>query len=135
MFQEGVCLANLLAIGEPRGAGAGEGAASLVGVFSLEGTCLAICEDRWPRPLLGGRRPRSDFDSQLTIVDGRGNLEVAKRKGELWAKCAVSTVRGLQTGKCGWDSPMAAIVREVFQNERVRKTRCDVDRRGSNMAW
>ena len=35
MFQGGACLANLLAIGEPRGAGAGEGAASLVGVFFL----------------------------------------------------------------------------------------------------
>ncbi len=29
------CLANFLAIGEPRGAWAGAGAASLVGVFSL----------------------------------------------------------------------------------------------------
>ena len=132
MFQEGACLTNLLAIGEPPGAGAGEGAASLVGVFSLEGACSAVCEDRWPRPLLGGRRPRSDFDSQLTIVDGRGNPEAAKRKGEPWAvaECSVSAVSGLQTGRCGWDSPMVAVAREVFQNERVRKTRCDVDRRG-----
>ncbi len=91
IFKEGACLANLLAIGEPRGAGAGEGAASLAGVFSLEGAGLAICEDRWPRPLLGGRRPRFDLDSQLTIVDGQGNREVAKRKGKLWAttECAV----------------------------------------------
>jgi hypothetical protein len=132
MFLEGACLANLLAIGEPRGARAGEGAVSLVGVFSLEGAGLAVCKDRWPRPLLGGRRPRSDFDSHLTIVDGRGNWEAAKRKGELWAaaRCAVLAVSGLQTGRRGWDNPMAAIVREVFQNERVRKTRSDVDRRG-----
>jgi len=34
------CLAKFLAIGEPRGAGAGAGPASLVGYFSLEGTCL-----------------------------------------------------------------------------------------------
>ena len=34
------CLANFMAIGEPRGAGAGAGPASLVGVFSLEGACL-----------------------------------------------------------------------------------------------
>ncbi len=57
------CLASLLAIGEPRGAGAGAGAASLVGVFSLEGACLVDCADFWPRPLLGGRRPLSAFDS------------------------------------------------------------------------
>jgi len=67
MFQEGACWANRLAIGEPRGARAGEGVVSLVGVFSLEGACLAV----------GGRRPRSDFDSQLPIVDGRGNWEAA----------------------------------------------------------
>jgi hypothetical protein len=34
------CLASFLAIGEPRGAGAGAGPASLVGFFSLEGACL-----------------------------------------------------------------------------------------------
>ena len=116
-------MANLLAIGELRGAGAGEGAASLVGVFSLEGASLAVCEDRWPRPLLGGRRPRSDFDSQLTIIAREGNRAAAKRKGKLWAdaECAVSAVSGLQTSRCGWDGPLAVVVREGFQNERVRK--------------
>ncbi len=34
------CLASFLAIGEPRGAGAGAGPASLVGFFSLEGVGL-----------------------------------------------------------------------------------------------
>jgi hypothetical protein len=63
VFQGSACLVSFLAIGEPRGAGAGEGAASLVGVFSLGGVGLALCEDRWPRPLLGGRRPRSNFYS------------------------------------------------------------------------
>ncbi len=65
------CLASLLAIGDPRGAGACAGAASLVGFFPLEGAGLAVCADLCPRPLVGGRRPRSAFDSQLTIV-GRG---------------------------------------------------------------
>ena len=69
------CLASFLAIGGPRGAGAGAGAASLIGVFSLKGAGLADCADLWPRPLLGGRRPRSAFDSQLTIV---GRDEIAK---------------------------------------------------------
>jgi hypothetical protein len=73
MFQEGACLADFLAIGEPREAGAGEGTASLVGVFSIEGAGLVECKDRWPRPLLGGRRPRSDFDSKLTIAAESGN--------------------------------------------------------------
>jgi hypothetical protein len=73
-------LANFLAIGEPRGAGAEEGAASLVGVFSLEEAGLAVCEARWPRPLLEGRRPRSDFDSQLTIVEESGSEKVAQKK-------------------------------------------------------
>ena len=35
------CLASFLAIGEPRGAGARAGNASLVGVFSLKGAGLA----------------------------------------------------------------------------------------------
>ena len=82
MSHEGACLANFLAIGEPRGAGAGEWAAFLVGVFSLEGRGLAVCEDRWPRPLLGGRRPRSDFDSQLTIVWKVGTGCCAGKKDE-----------------------------------------------------
>ncbi len=53
------CLANCLAIGEPRGAGAGAGAASLLGVFSLGGVGLVVvyCADLWPRPLVRGRRP------------------------------------------------------------------------------
>ena len=34
------CLTIFLAIGDPRGAGAGAGLASLVGVFSLEGAGL-----------------------------------------------------------------------------------------------
>ncbi len=62
------CLAIFLAIGEPRGAGAEAGVASLEGVFSLEGACLEGFADLWPRPLVGGRRPRSEFDSELTIV-------------------------------------------------------------------
>ena len=82
MFHEGVCLANFLAIGEPRGAGAGEGAVSLVGVFSMEGTGLAFCEDRWPLPLLVGRRPRSDIDSQLTIVEEGGNEKTAQKENK-----------------------------------------------------
>ncbi len=71
-------LANFLAIGEPRGAGAGAGAASLVGVFSLGRASLvdAYCADRWPRPLVGGRRPRprSALDSQL-IIAGRDKVQ------------------------------------------------------------
>ena len=93
MFHEGACLANFLAIGEPRGAGAGEGAASLVGVFSLEGAGLAECEVRWPRPVLGGRRTRSDFDSQLTMVwsVGKGCSAEEKGKGdETVGSCSVS---------------------------------------------
>ena len=39
------CLDNFLAIGEPRGAGVGAGAASLVGFFSLEGAGLADNSD------------------------------------------------------------------------------------------
>ena len=62
------CLASFLAIGEPRGAGAGAGAAALGVVCSLEGAGLEGCADLWPRPLVGGRRPRSEFDSQLTIM-------------------------------------------------------------------
>jgi hypothetical protein len=62
------CLASLLAIGDPRGAGAASGAASFVGVFSLEGAGLGVLADLWPRPLLGGRRPRSACASQLTIM-------------------------------------------------------------------
>ncbi len=62
------CLASFLAIGEPRGARAGAGVSSLEGVFSLEGAGLEDYADLWPRPLVGGRRPRSAFDSQLTIV-------------------------------------------------------------------
>ncbi len=50
MFQEGACLANFLAIGEPRGAGAGEGAASLVGFFSLGG-------EAWQYVRIVGRGP------------------------------------------------------------------------------
>ena len=37
MFQEDACLANFLAIGEPQGAWAGEGAASLVGFSPWKG--------------------------------------------------------------------------------------------------
>ena len=64
------CLASFLAIGEPRGAGAGAGATSLLGVFSLGGAGLeaADCADLWPRPLVGGRRPRYALDSQLTMM-------------------------------------------------------------------
>ncbi len=39
------CLTSFLAIGEPRGAGAGAGPASLVGVFSLEGAGLDDATD------------------------------------------------------------------------------------------
>ena len=83
-------------------------------------------------PVRGAPRSRSDFDSHLTIVDGRGNWEVAQRKVKLWAAamCAVSAVNGMQTGKRGWDNPMADVVREVFQTERGWKTRCDLDKRG-----
>ena len=47
VFQGSACLVSFLAIGKPRGAGVGEGAAYLVLVFSLRGAGLAICEDRW----------------------------------------------------------------------------------------
>ncbi len=61
------CLASFMAIGEPRGAGAGAGPASLVGVFSLEGAGLDEAADPWPRLLAAahvrGARPRSALDS------------------------------------------------------------------------
>ena len=68
VVQEDECLANFLAIGEPRGAGAGAEAAALGVVCSLGGAGLGGCADLWPRPLVGGRRPRSELDSQLTIM-------------------------------------------------------------------
>jgi len=39
------CLASFLAIGEPRGAGAGAEPASLVGIFSLERAGLDVTTD------------------------------------------------------------------------------------------
>ncbi len=76
VVQGDVCLANLLAIGEPRGVLARAGAASLLGVFSLGGAGLVAvyCADLCPRPLVGGRRPRSALDSQLTIA-GRDKVQ------------------------------------------------------------
>ena len=61
----------------------------MVGVFSLEGAGLAVFEDRWPRPLLGVRRPRSDFDSQLTIFEESGNWKAAQKKKKMWGRCRV----------------------------------------------
>ena len=48
----------------------------------MEGAGLAVCEDGWPRPLLRGRRPRWDFDSQLTIVEEGGNEKTAQKKNK-----------------------------------------------------
>jgi hypothetical protein len=62
-------LANFLVTSEPRGAGAEAGAFSCGGVFSLGWRVLACCEFRCPRPLAGGRPPRSAFDSEVTMGD------------------------------------------------------------------